>query len=69
MCTQLLEEVEEAGAQGGSALRSPDNQLPCASLPLQVKARPATPSISKQFVVSDSKFEFGPLLVGKDATG
>lgn len=36
---------------------------------LQVKARPSTPTISRQFVVGRNMFEFGPLLLGKDPTG
>ncbi|KAJ9512718.1 hypothetical protein QJQ45_019009 [Haematococcus lacustris] len=35
----------------------------------KVKARPPSPSVSRQFIVSKGLFEFGPLLVGKDITG
>lgn len=35
----------------------------------KVKARPSTPSVARQFVVSKNQFEFGPLLMGKDTTG
>lgn len=47
-----------------------DSQQPLLLLCcFQVKARPSTPSVARQFVVSKNVFEFGPLLLGKDATG
>jgi hydrocephalus-inducing protein len=36
---------------------------------VQAKARPSTPSVSRQFIISKGVFEFGPLLIGKDPTG
>lgn len=35
----------------------------------KVKARPQTPTIARQFIISKNLFEFGPLLMNKDTTG
>ncbi len=35
----------------------------------KVKARPSTPLIARQFVISKNMFEFGPLLMNKDPKG
>ncbi len=40
----------------------------CLLIP-QVKVRPSTPSVSRQFVISKNLFEFGPVLAGRDPTG
>ncbi len=35
----------------------------------QAKVRPSTPNVARQFIINKNCFEFGPLLIGKDATG
>ena len=35
----------------------------------KVKTRPQTPSIARQYIISKSMFEFGPLLMNKDPKG
>ena len=37
--------------------------------PKRTKTRPDSAKVSKQFIISSGRFEFGPLLAGKDAAG
>ncbi|KAK9824158.1 hypothetical protein WJX72_008157 [[Myrmecia] bisecta] len=45
------------------------NQDPKTVYVKRSRARPDTANISRQFVVSSGRYEFGPLLIGKDSTG
>ncbi len=51
------------------ARRKPPRPSPKPCPHAQVKQRPPTPSISRQYVAARNMFEFGPLLLGKDPAG
>ncbi len=54
----------------GKAADKRPHCAPCRSVYTRItRGRPQTPQVSRQFIQDTGRFEFGPLLAGKDRSG